>query len=97
MIPFTLIVYDLFVGLKASIANQPVPVRGLVNFARLVTVLSWCFYPIVFVFPMIGFTGGGATTAVQIGYTVCDIISKAVFGVLIFNIALRKSEVETAS
>ena len=97
MIPFVLIVFDLFVGLKASIANQPAAVRGLVNSARLVTVLSWCFYPIVFVFPMIGFTGGGATTAVQIGYTVCDIISKAVFGVLIFNIALRKSEVETAS
>lgn len=97
MIPFLLIVYDLFVGLKASIANQPASVRGLVNSARVVTVVSWCFYPIVFVFPMIGFTGGGATTAVQIGYTVCDIISKAVFGVLIFNIALRKSEVETAS
>ena len=97
MIPFTLIVVDLFVGLKSSIATQPASVRSLVSSARLVTVLSWCFYPIVFVFPMIGFTGGSATTAVQIGYTVCDIISKAIFGVLIFNIALRKSEAEHAS
>jgi bacteriorhodopsin len=97
MIPFTLIMIDLFVGLKSSIATQPAGVRGLVSSARLVTVLSWCFYPIVFVFPMIGFTGGGATTAVQLGYTVCDIISKAMFGVLIFNIALRKSEAELAS
>ncbi len=97
MIPFALIVTDLFVGLKASIATQPASVRGLVSSARLVTVLSWSFYPLVFVFPMIGFTGGSATTAVQIGYTICDIISKAAFGVLIFNIALRKSEAETAS
>ena len=96
MIPFVLIVRDLFVGLKASVASQPDSVRGLVSVARLVTVLSWCFYPIVFVFPMIGFTGSGATTAVQLGYTICDIISKAAFGVLIFNIALRKSEAEAA-
>jgi bacteriorhodopsin len=97
MIPFTLIVVDLFVGLKASIANQPASARGLVSSARSLTVLSWLFYPIVFVFPMIGFTGGAATTAVQIGYTICDIISKAMFGVLIFNIALRKSQAESAN
>ncbi|MDZ7630767.1 MAG: hypothetical protein U5K74_05250 [Gemmatimonadaceae bacterium] len=39
-----------------------------------------CFDPIVFLFPMIGFTGGGATAAVQIGYTVADIVAKAMGG-----------------
>jgi bacteriorhodopsin len=48
MIPFIIIVYDLFVGLKASIAAQPQGVRGLVSNARWLTVISWCFYPIVF-------------------------------------------------
>jgi bacteriorhodopsin len=94
MIPFAIIVFDLFVGLRKSIASQPASVRGLVSSARWVTVISWCFYPIVFVFPMIGFTGGTATTAVQVGYTVCDIVSKAMFGVLIYNIAMRKSEAD---
>ena len=70
MIPFVIIVIDLFVGLKASLASQPEDVRGLVNGARLLTVLSWSFYPIVFIFPMIGFSGGAATTAVQVGYTI---------------------------
>jgi len=96
MVPFAIIVYDLYVGLKQSIASQPAQARGLVSAARTLTVLSWLFYPIVFVFPMIGFTGGGATTAVQVGYTVADIVAKAVFGVLIFMIAARKSEVEAA-
>lgn len=91
MIPFLLIVHDLFVGLKKSIASQPQSVRGLVSAARWLTVLSWCFYPVVFVFPMIGFTGGAATTAVQIGYTVADIVAKAVFGILVYSIAVRKS------
>ena len=96
MIPFLIIVYDLFVGLKNSIASQPEGARGLISAARWLTVLSWLFYPVVFVFPMIGFTGGAATTAVQVGYTVADVVAKAVFGVLIFMIAARKSEAETA-
>ena len=94
MVPFAVIVYDLFVGLKKSIALQPVEARGLVSAARSLTVVSWLFYPLVFVFPMIGFTGGAATTAVQVGYTVADVVAKAVFGVLIYMIAARKSEVE---
>ena len=96
MIPFAIILYDLFIGLKNSIASQPVEVRGLVSAARWLTVVSWLFYPVVFLFPMIGLTGGTATTAVQVGYTVADIVAKAVFGVLIYVIASRKSEIETA-
>lgn len=95
MVPFLIIVYDLFVGLGTSIAKQPLQARGLVSAARSLTVISWCFYPIVFIFPMIGLTGGAAATAVQVGYTVADIVAKAVFGVLIYVIAMRKSESET--
>ena len=91
MVPFLWIVYELFVGLRDSIASQPEEVRGLVNGARWLTVLSWSFYPIVFVFPMIGIEGSVAATAVQIGYTIADIVAKAVFGVLIYMIAVRKS------
>lgn len=97
MIPFLWIVYELFVGLKDSIASQPASVRGLVNKARWVTVLSWSFYPVVFVFPMIGLVGADAETAVQIGYTIADIVAKAVFGVLIYMIAVRKSEADEAN
>ncbi len=97
MIPFVWIVYELFVGLKASIASQPAEVQGLVNGARWLTVLSWSFYPIVFIFPMIGLVGGTAVTAVQVGYTIADIIAKAVFGILIYMIAVRKSEAETVT
>jgi bacteriorhodopsin len=94
MIPFLIIVYDLFFGLKKSIDSQPASARGLISAARWVTVISWCFYPVVFVFPMIGFTGGAATTALQVGYTIADIVAKAMFGVLIYMIAVRKSEAE---
>lgn len=94
MIPFLVIVYDLFFGLKASVDAQPPAARGLVNAARYVTVASWCFYPVVFILPMIGMTGSDANIAVQVGYTISDIVAKAMFGVLIYMIAARKSEVE---
>jgi bacteriorhodopsin len=97
MVPFVLIVGELFVGLKTAIAQQPAEVRGLVNVARWLTLVAWSFYPIVFIFPMIGLTGGTAETAVQVGYSIADVVAKAVFGVVIYMIAVRKSEAEHGS
>lgn len=97
MIPFIIIVVELFSGLKKSLDTQPPTVRGLINGARWLTIVSWSFYPIVFLLPSLGLTGGATTTAVQVGYTIADIMAKAAFGVLIYCIAVRKSELETTS
>jgi len=94
MIPFLIIVYDLYVGLKDSISSQPESARGLISTARWLTIGSWTFYPVVFVLPMLGLTGGGAATAVQVGYTIADIVAKALFGLFIYLIAVRKSEAD---
>lgn len=92
MIPFLVILFDLFVSLKTSIETQPENVKGLVKLARTIVVVTWSFYPIVFVLPMIGLTGGTAQVAVQIGYTIADLLAKAAFGVFIYIIAAKKSE-----
>jgi bacteriorhodopsin len=94
MVPFTLIMVELYGGLKNALASQPANVQSLLNGARNLTVVSWLFYPIVFILPMIGLTGGSAMAAVQVGYTIADIVAKAVFGILIYVIAVRKSENE---
>jgi bacteriorhodopsin len=60
-------------------------------------ILSWAFYPIVFVFPMLGLSGGAATTAVEVGYSIADVVAKAVFGILIYMIAVRKSEADSTT
>jgi bacteriorhodopsin len=92
MIPFLWIVYELYVGLGKAIESQPANARGLVRTARNVTVLSWCFYPVVYFAGAVGLEGATATVVVEVGYTVADIIAKAGFGVLIVMIAMRKSE-----
>jgi len=97
MIPFLYIVVTLFSGLSESINKQPESARGLISAARWVVILSWFFYPIVYFAPFVISLEGGATIAViEIGYTIADIIAKAVFGVMIFMIAVRKSESEVA-
>jgi bacteriorhodopsin len=94
MIPFLIIQFQLFVGLAGSIKAQPEGARGLVSLARYLTVVTWLFYPIVFILPMIGLTGASATVGVQVGYSIADVLAKAAFGIFIYTIALRKSEVE---
>jgi len=93
-IPFIYVVWELFKGLGAAIERQPENVRGLIRSARLLTFASWGFYPIVYMLPFTGLTGGAVTTGIQIGYTVADIVSKVGLGLLVYNIAVRKSAAE---
>ena len=92
MIPFLYIVITLFSGLSDSISKQAADVRGLISAARWVVILSWCFYPVVYFAPFVMTLSGGAAIAViEVGYTIADVVAKAVFGVMIFMIAVRKS------
>ena len=97
MIPFLWIVYELFVGLKGAQDAQPEAAKSLVGKARFLVVASWAFYPVVFIFPMLGIDGATADTFVQIGYSIADIVAKAVFGVLIFAIAMKKTEADRST
>jgi len=95
MIPFLYIVYTLYVGLGEAIARQPEGARGLVRMARNLTVLAWFFYPVVYFAPFVlPLSGGTSTAVIEVGYTIADITAKAVFGVLIYMIAVRKTEAE---
>lgn len=93
-IPFVYIMWQLFGGLGKSIQNQPENVRELVKSARLLTFASWGFYPLVYMIPYTSLSGGTVETSVQLGYTIADIIAKAGVGLLIYNIAVRKSAAE---
>merc|ERR1712157_486325 len=50
--------------------------RDLVFRAQWVTVVSWLTYPVVYIFPMLGFKGAQAVVNIQVGYCVSDVISK---------------------
>jgi len=65
----------------------------LIGKARILTAVSWLTYPFVYIIKSVGIAGATAQCAEQIGYSVADVVAKAVFGVLIWGIARAKSDV----
>lgn len=90
-IPFLYILYILFVELTKSINRQPETVQASIKNLRWLLLASWGFYPIAYMFPMFGFDGSDAFVLRQVGYTVADVLAKAVFGLMIYKIARLKS------
>jgi len=92
MVPFLYIVYTLLVDLSSAIASETdAKIGGLLKMVTVWTVISWCTYPIVYIFPMLGITGVNAVVFIQLGYSVSDIISKCGIGLLIYQITMAKS------
>merc|ERR1711985_144412 len=95
MLPFSYIVWTLFVGLKQAVDKQDPAARSLVSAARYVTVISWCTYPIVYVLPMLGFdTSTQALVGIQVGYSISDFVSKCVVGLMVTKIGMAKSKAD---
>merc|ERR1712014_216775 len=93
---FLYIVYKLLVGLKGAIAKETNPeVAAMLNQVCLATVVSWCTYPVVYLFPFLNLSGAQAVVGIQLGYCVSDVISKCGVGFLIHNITILKSEALT--
>jgi bacteriorhodopsin len=90
-IPFLYILYVLFVELTRSLDRQPAAVRTTISRMRILLFATWGVYPIAYLFPLIGFDGADAWVAKQAGYSIADILAKALYGLLIFRIARAKS------
>merc|ERR1712025_1508746 len=92
---FLYIVYELLVGLAAATnAETDEVIKGKIRVAQVMTVISWCTYPVVYLFPMLGINAATAVVSIQIGYCASDIISKCGVGIVIYQISLAKSKKE---
>jgi len=96
MVFFLTIVYELLVGLSAATNSEADPViAGKIGTAQVMTVISWCTYPVVYLFPMLGINAAHAVVSIQIGYCASDIISKCGVGLVIYQISYAKSAKES--
>merc|ERR1712039_512444 len=92
---FLYIVYEMLLGLNSATSSEPdANVRCKIRQAQIMTVLSWCTYPAVYLFPMFGINAAEAVVSIQIGYCASDIISKCGVGLLIYQITYAKSSKE---
>merc|ERR1712188_82501 len=89
---FLYIVFELLVGLSAATnSEEDEVIRGKIRVAQVMTVISWCTYPIVYLFPMLGINAAEAVVSIQIGYCASDIISRCGVGLVIYQISYAKS------
>ena len=93
-IPFLYILYVLFVELTKSLDRQPAGVAETVGRLRLLLVATWGVYPIAYIFNIVGDESASSFVAIQVGYTIADILAKCVFGLTILKIARMKSVAE---
>jgi bacteriorhodopsin len=93
-IPFIYILYVLFVELTKSLDRQPAGVAASVKNLRLLLLATWGVYPIAYMFNIWGDAGSSSFVAIQVGYTIADVLAKCVFGLTILKIARMKSHAE---
>jgi bacteriorhodopsin len=96
MVPFVYILYVLFGELSTQIAVEPEAARGKLRTLRLLLLVSWMFYPVAYLFPILLGNTGSALVLENVGYAVADITAKAGYGLLIVAIAKSKSKLEAA-
>jgi bacteriorhodopsin len=96
-VPFAYILYILWVELSDSLGRQTPDVQAMVRNLRLLLLFSWGVYPIVYLLPVFGISSTSATVAVQVGYTIADVLAKPLFGLIIFGIAVSKTQTDLAN
>ncbi|WP_281535330.1 bacteriorhodopsin [Cryobacterium breve] len=90
-IPFAYILFVLFVQLSKSLDQQPTGVRKILSQLRFLLLLSWGVYPIAYLLPLLNISGSDAWVFKQVGYSVADILAKAVYALIIYQVARIKS------
>ena len=96
-VPFCYILYILWVQLTKATETASPRVKKLLSDTRLVLLGTWGFYPIAYLMPQLGVDAGSATVALQVGYSVADILAKCAYGFMIYAIAKAKMDDEAES
>jgi len=91
MIPFLYILFTLNGELKAAKARETGAVSTSINNATKILLVTWLVYPISYLIPVVFTVSDGAEAGRQVAYTIADITAKALYGLMILNIAKARS------
>jgi bacteriorhodopsin len=91
MIPFLYILFTLSGELKAAKARETGAVSTSINNATKILLVTWLVYPISYLIPVVFTVSDGAEAGRQVAYTIADITAKALYGLMILNIAKARS------
>ena len=91
MIPFVYILWVLYGQLQEASSRESGAVTGAIKNATVVLLVTWCVYPIAYLFPVFDANSEGLEVLRQVGYTFADITAKALYGLMILGIAKARS------
>ena len=94
MVFFVLILVTLFGELSKQIAAERPEVQSTLRGLRLVLLVTWFFYPIAYLFPVLLSDAATAFVLINVGYAIADITAKAGYGLMIHHVAKVKTELE---
>ena len=94
MIPFVYILWVLNGELKAASSRESGAVSSAIKNATIVLLVTWCVYPIAYLFPVFDDTSETLEVIRQVGYTIADITAKALYGLMILGIAKARTAQE---
>jgi bacteriorhodopsin len=77
-------------------------VGSKLNNVRYLLLFTWGVYPIAYILgdstswlsDALGLSGSDASTAIQFGYTIADVLAKPGYGLIILGIAIARSNAE---
>ncbi len=92
MVFFVLILATLFGELSKQIASERPEVQATLRTLRMVLLVTWSFYPIAYLFPVLLDDASLAFVLVNVGYAIADITAKAGYGLMIHHVAKVKTE-----
>jgi bacteriorhodopsin len=92
MVFFVLILATLFGELSRQIQSENPAVQGTLKTLRTVLLVTWSFYPIAYLAPVLLPDAALAFVVVNVGYAIADITAKAGYGLMIHHVAKIKTE-----
>lgn len=91
MIPFVYILWTLNGQLKAAGTRETGAIASAIKNATGILIVTWLVYPVSYLLPVLFDNSQNVEVGRQLGYTIADITSKALYGVMIVGIAKARS------
>jgi bacteriorhodopsin len=85
--------YLTWTQIGKALPNLPDEAVGTMKFIRWIFIIFWSLYPVAYIIPAVWPTADGVV-ARQIIFTVADIVSKVIYGVLLTKVAADLSRAQ---
>ena len=94
------IVFEIFRGESSAVATKNESIKYAFRSMGLIVVIGWSIYPIGYIFglltPMIGL-GTANLNFLNITYNLADFVNKILFGLIIWNAAIKDTAASKTS